>query len=386
MTSKKHKQAIDAALSSALEPPRRRPSPQLDSVLSEYAPPQAAEQPQPAPPTVPTPRTAGTPATAGTPVAPARDFQRVANSIVREAVPAGVFAGKSKLIYDYLYSKTRGAVVPVRSVRVTKEQLMLGAGVGSERTLYKNLRRLTAAGLVRVLSLGGEHAGSEYTVFLPEEARQPTPPTPPTAATHASHKVQSPPTAQSGVSGVGLTDEAESTSGERKTSSFKTNTIDDDEAPTAQALSDHNSIFSEAVRKLTGRAPRASEREQWAELARVLVEELNEAASRAESVSSVPAFLAAHLRRKLAPRPATRKREGNQKPDVGAPISPPPDPNRRLTEEEIAEQARVIAEVIEGGYTMEQAEAQFGASFNLEDWTAIKRVVLVQGATKRGKR
>ena len=39
MTSKKHRQAIDAALSNALDPPRRWPSPQLDSLLSEYAPP-----------------------------------------------------------------------------------------------------------------------------------------------------------------------------------------------------------------------------------------------------------------------------------------------------------------------------------------------------------
>jgi hypothetical protein len=34
---------------------------------------------------------------------------------------------------------------------------------------------------------------------------------------------------------------------------------------------------------------------------------------------------------------------------------------------------------------MEQAEAQFGGSFNPEDWAAIKSTALAQGATKRGK-
>lgn len=117
----------------------------------------------------------------------------------------------------------------------------------------------------------------------------------------------------------------------------------------------------------------------------MLVEELNDAAARAESVSNVPAFLTAHLRRRLAPKPALRKREGNQKPDVGAASMPPHDPDRRLSEEEIAEQASVIAEVFEGGYTMEQAEAQFGASFNPEDWARIRSAALAQGASKKGK-
>jgi hypothetical protein len=47
--------------------------------------------------------------------------------------------------------------------------------------------------------------------------------------------------------------------------------------------------------------------------------------------------------------------------------------------------ARVIAEVIEGGYTMEQAEAQFGGSFYAEDWAAIRSTALAQAAPKKGK-
>jgi hypothetical protein len=289
--NKKHRQLIDDNLSKALEPPKKKtPPPALNEILSQYTPPSSTIENK-AQPTPPTPLTADTPPTPSASIAPSRDFTKVANSIVR-AVPSGLFAGKSKLIYDFLYSKTRGAIVPGRSVRITKENLMRGAGIGSERTLYKNLKRLMAVGLIQVRSFGGEQAGSEYTVFLPEEATHPPhPPHPP----HPLHKVGSPPTAQSGVGRVGLNGDAQDTSVERKTLSFKTNTIDDDNAG---ALSDLNAIFCEATLKITGRGPQAADRERWTELARVLVSELEIAAART-TVSSVPSFLAEHLRRRL---------------------------------------------------------------------------------------
>lgn len=50
--------------------------------------------------------------------------------------------------------------------------------------------------------------------------------------------------------------------------------------------------------ELTGRTPSRAERERWLELAEVLSAELKIAAGRT-TVSSVPAFLAEHLRRRL---------------------------------------------------------------------------------------
>jgi hypothetical protein len=300
------------------------------------------------------------------------------------AVPSGLFTGgKSKQLYDCLYSLTRGALVPSRTVRISRPKLMKKARIGARVTFDANVERLAAAGLIEVRRIAGEHEGNEYTVFLPEEITVATH-TSLTSQTSMSSHAQNPDILvglDSSQTRHTLNDDNADTSVEPKTS-FKTKINTDDEAV---ALSDHNSIFIKAARKLTGRTPRASEREQWAELARTLVEELNDAAARAESVSSVPAFLTAHLRRKLAPKPVARKREGNQKPDVGAPSTPPPNPNRRLTPEEIEEQARVIAEVIEGGYTMEQAEAQFSGSFHAEDWAMIRNTMLAQGATKEGK-
>jgi hypothetical protein len=241
-------------------------------------------------PTAPTSPTAVTPPTTVTPptAAPARDFARVANSIVRQAVPSGAFSGKSKQLYDFLYAKTRGAIVPKRSVRLTKTAIMEGSHIGSERTMYKNLRRLEATGLVQVLSIAGEQQGSEYTVFLPEEV---APLTPPTDATHTSHKVVTPLTVESGVSGATLNLEDSVVSGELKTS-FKTKEEKFDDEATRQ-LAD---VFLKAEKELTGK--NSANGVQWGELAEMLVTELKIAASRT-TVSNVPAFLAEHLRRRL---------------------------------------------------------------------------------------
>jgi hypothetical protein len=210
---------------------------------------------------------------------------------VREAVPSGAFTGKSKQLYDYLYAKTRGAVVPKRTVRMTKTAIMKGSHIGSERTMYKNLRRLEAAGLVQVRSIAGEQDGSEYTVMLPEEVAPLTPPTDPTHPSHSSQKVVTPLTAESGVSGVSLNAEDSTVSGDLKTS-FKTyEKISDDEAVRPLVR-----VFLQAEKDLTGK--NSANGFQWGELAELLVTELKIAAGRT-TVSNVPAFLAEHLRRRL---------------------------------------------------------------------------------------
>ena len=293
--NKKHRQAIEDSLSSALEPPKRKPSPALNDILSQFAPPATSEA-EPASRTPPTPRTPPTDATH--PIAPARDFTRVANSIVRDVMPGGHFIGKSKQLYDYLYQRTRGAVVPTRRLTTSKPALMKGSSIGSERTLLKNLNHLKALGLVQISYTDGKHEGNTYEVFLPEEVGLPTPrtpPTPPTAgsAPHVPTEVPSVQSVESGVRGVGPEPLDSATSGESKTS-FKTNTeIDDDEA-----FAILNAAMKKAVKEVTGKEPSAAEAGRWAELADVLITELKIAAGRT-TISSVPAFLAEHLRRRL---------------------------------------------------------------------------------------
>lgn len=248
--------------------------------------------------TLPTKRTPPTPITKHS-VSPERDFTKVANSIVREAVAQGLFIGKSKQIYDFLYLHTRGAIQPKRSVRITKSNLMRGASIGSERTLLKNLSHLKSTGLLKITEFDGQHGGNEYEIFLPEESH-PTPPTPPTAdqAHHALQKVGTVPPVESDVSGVTQSTENTSTYSDAKTS-FKDNIKPDDDAHAHAGFSLMIERFNTVVKKLTGKKVTRRDMEGWGNLADLLILELEVAARHTENISSVPAFLTEVLRRKI---------------------------------------------------------------------------------------
>jgi hypothetical protein len=281
-----------------LEQPESKP-PAADHPIFSLIGPAVEASAEPTPPTPRTPRTPPTPPTDAThPISPERDFTKVPNSLARDVVPAGHFTGKSKQLYDCLYLRTRGAVVPVRSVAISKPELMRASGIGSERTLLKNLGHLKEVGLVRVSYTDGKHEGNTYEVLTPEEAglRTPrTPPTPPTPGTarHARAEVPPVPPAESGVRGVGSEPLESTTSGEPKTS-FKTNTERDDDEAFAGLIS----RLRQAALEITGREPTEVEAERWEQLADLLVTELKIAAGRTQ-VSSAPAFLTEHLRRRL---------------------------------------------------------------------------------------
>ena len=370
MSSKSSKLLHLDPLAIALEKKRERES--------LNANPEEAKNPTPVTPV--TPVTDVTIVTGVTPVtgdaAPKRDFTRVANSVVRDAIPAGLFTGKGKQLYDYLYSQTRGAIVPVRSARIPTEKVMKGAGM-TRHTYRAHLQRLISAGLIHLEEKAGEHGGNLFTVYLPEEIGVKR-----GDRGHRGHKGDKGHRSETGqnlpvVQGskldrgdIGLSNDFANTYITPKTS-LKTNTNDDD------AYSELNEILRTVTKELTGKASQATDKAKWAEVGRVLAEELKEAATRAESISSVPAFLAEHLRRRLS-RPERRTREGNRsKQTTSSPeaTTAPPPADRRLTPEEITEQASIIREVIEGGYTMEQAEAQFKGSFHPDDWQQIKERV-----------
>jgi hypothetical protein len=253
-----------------------------------------------------TPRTPPTPRTS--PTAPERDFTKVANSIVRDVV--GHFTGKSKQLYDYLYLKTRGAVVPTRAIKLTKPALMKGAAIGSERTLLKNINHLKSLGLVKVTYTDGQHGGNEYEVLVPEETELRTPPTPPTPR-HARTDVGYVPPSESGVGGVGSTPLESTVSSPPKTSSLRHEKNLDDDAALAGLIS----VLKDLNRELTGKELSSSEGDRWRELGEVLKAEAKIAAART-TVSSVPAFLAEHLRRRLWKLDKKQARaEGRELPD-----------------------------------------------------------------------
>ena len=396
---KSDRKLLSETLDKALDPPARR-KPALASRLSEYDDEQeTAPKPKMMEAAPPVSRSRGvTPRNPTPPAAPERDYNKRANSLDRLALPAGLFPGSSKKLYDALYVRTRGAIVPTKNVRATKRELSAWSGIRNAKTIDAHLRYFSALGLIVSQWERGQNDGAVYEVRLPEET------TGLTLSRGAVNKVAPPHPTLPHVTPLqgelpqnsGLPHDQNlgsphptqdtiisTTSGEPKTS-FKTNTIDDDECI---ALSDLHSILAAAAQKLTGRAPKATEREQWAELACVIVAELNEAAARAGSVSSVPAFLSEHLRRKFAQRATERKREGKH----AAPVeqaseipAPRPAQELRLKPEEITEQARLIAELLESGYTIEQAEAQFSGGLHPDDWIAVRDAALTEKRSNGG--
>jgi hypothetical protein len=228
--------------------------------------------------------------------APKRDFTRAANSIVRDAIPAGVFTGKGKHLYDYLYSQTRGAITPVHSARIPTEKVMAGAGM-TRNTFRFHLERLCNSGLIRVDQRPGEHGGNVYTVLLPEEAGL--------QRGDRGHRGERGYSADTGEnlplvqgsevdpSHPGSSPTKSDTYGEGKTS-LKTKEINTDD----EAFAEFAAAVRKTAKEITGREPSKAEAERWAEVAEVLMTELRIAAGRT-TVSSVPAFLAEHLRRRL---------------------------------------------------------------------------------------
>jgi hypothetical protein len=228
------------------------------------------------------------------PVAPERDYTKTANSIVREAVPSGFFKGKSKQIYDCLYSMTRGAIVPTRKVRISRPKLMAKAHIGSRVTFESNILHLKSVGLIRVINITGEHEGNEYEVILPEELSMPS---------QSSHTSQTGYAQKLDILGSLETSQTrhtlsveESMTSEAPKTSFKTKEINlDDDA----ALAGLVSALKDAARGITGTEISLSEADRWTELGELLATELQIAAARTNSVSSVGAFFATHLRRRL---------------------------------------------------------------------------------------
>jgi hypothetical protein len=78
----------------------------------------------------------------------------------------------------------------------------------------------------------------------------------------------------------------------------------------------------QAVRDVTGRESTQAEAERWGELAELLVTELKIAAGRTGNVSSVPAFLTEHLRRRLWKKEKRQLEEEGKSDDGGSGAEP----------------------------------------------------------------
>src|ERR1044071_7312818 len=297
-------------LDKALEPPPKR-KPALASHLAEYEESPSLPVEAPKRVTPPNPTSGGvTPpdparSTIPQPAAPQRDFNKRANSLDRQALPAGIFPGSSKKLYDALYIRTRGAVVPARSIRATKRELSDWSGIRNAKTIDAHLRYFSAIGLIVSSWERGQNDGALYEVLLPEETSglfvrsRGVTPRDPTLQGDTPPDVESPqnlgsPYPQNLGSPHPTNLPLESTVSEKAKTSFKTNTENDDD----EALTAFIATMKKVANEITGRELSSAESSRWGELADVLATELKIAAGRT-TISSVPAFLAEHLRRRL---------------------------------------------------------------------------------------
>lgn len=270
-----------------------QPNPSPDLAQTEDRPKTTHTQPKPSPISAEiddSPKAVQT-QSKPSPIAPERNFNKRANSLEHSALPSGLFPGASKKIYDALYVRTRGAIVPARTVQARHRELLAWSGVRDVKTIKTHLNKLREMGLVAWTTLKGEHEGSFFEVFLPEEVNldlaqsQPNP--------SPAQKTDLDLAQKMGWAGLPNTVDSQGLNSYHKTS-FKTNTENDDD----EAFAELNATLRKAAKELTGREASPAETARWGELAEVLVTELKIAAGRT-TVSSVPAFLAEHLRRRL---------------------------------------------------------------------------------------
>ena len=352
---------------------------------------------------------------------PRRDFQKIPNSIIREALPERLFRGKSKQVWDYLWSISRGAITPGRTLKKSRNEIKNGSGLGSMVTVDAALLHLESVGLIAKRQAIGSPGGNEYEIFSLEEA----------AANFTS-------IAPSQAAAIGETGHF-SNAGDAP---------NNEAAPTsrafAQAHEAHPGIMQDfaAVLLAAGETVlgaelpvNSQERKHWRTLGELLAEELKEAAQKAKSVTSVPAFLTAHLKRKLKAKEAKKvspaskpkkdapqtgrsqfslaecrlyadnlqqTKQGIKNPggfamaihqsgladtmiagflqarkNPGKKASVTNTPNLaqplRLSVTEIAEQVSILSDLLQHGFTLADAERQYGQFIHPEDWAELQQ-------------
>lgn len=253
-------------------------------------------------------------------IAPERDFNRRANSLERDALPSGLFPGSTKKLYDALYLRTRGAIIPVKRIKASRRDLLTWTGIRNLKTIDNHIRYLMAKSLIIRHWELGSNEGSSYEVRLPEEIQDQYPPLPSTSGDYppdtTSHNLGIPTTQKTGSGGEGqpITN---TTSYANDKTSFKTNTERSNDDDTT-ALAAMIRTLKIATKEITGKELSTTDGDRWNELAEVLVAELKIAAART-TVSNVPAFLAEHLRRRLWKIDKKQARaEGRELPDEAA--------------------------------------------------------------------
>lgn len=334
---------LNASLDKALDPPRRRPKQELDALLDEYDDGQAISSQRDIVPEVAKGIPLGIPSTipesipVGIPTETLREEPSVLTT-KKSRRPAAVksqeeteepssevfvsidatHTASEKIVYSHMYRETvsKGR----QEGHFGPALLMKLSGIRSRNTIHKALY-----GLIEKLSVEkvaeslGNPFGPRYRVYGPQEIlrrrktvgmgidpqtkrimeRDGIPAGIPKGTPAAITRIWDTPIPESGIVGIpnsgillNTVNTADGDSIAEGSSSNKPRGSDDE--PFASFID----LMSRTAEEITGHASSRTERARWLELAEVLSAELKIAAGRT-TVSSAPAFLAEHLRRRL---------------------------------------------------------------------------------------
>lgn len=255
-------------------------------------------------------------------VSPVRDFQKVPNSIPRNL---NLFRGKSKQVWDYLWSVSRGAIIPSRTIRKSRREIKEHTKLGSMVTVDAAIGHLESVGLIQINPNIGSLGGNEYEIFTPEEAISSSGISSISSISSPTQKLDDLDILLSSISSTTQTAEKKDSYSDGKTS-FKDSTQNDDETRARNGFVLMTERLDAATKKLTGKNVSSREAESWGVLADLLILELEVAAKRTNGISSVPAFLTEVLRRQFfasrqspsVPKPTQAKTDVVGKSDASA--------------------------------------------------------------------
>ena len=339
---------LNASLDKALDPPRKRPKQELDALLDEYDDGQAlgAQResavasskgipegiPSTSPEGIPTGIPITSPENNQEESAPAKKPRRpiaVRPQEEAEEPSSEVFisvdathTASEKIVYSHMYRETVSKGRP--EGHFGPALLMKLSGIRSRNTVHKAFYGLIEKlSVEKVAESMGNPFGPRYRVYGPQEILRRRkaagmvidlqtkrsmqrdgipagiPTSIPAGTPPAIAKNWDTPLPNSGIAGIpnsGIllntvnTTDVDSSAGGSSSNRLERN---DDEA-----FASFVELMGRTAEEITGHSPSRAEKERWLELAEVLSAELKIAAGRT-TVSSAPAFLAEHLRRRL---------------------------------------------------------------------------------------
>ena len=327
---KQDQKRLDEALDKALAPPRQKPRQNLDALLDEYddeRPSFSAKEAKGIPASIPATIPTSIPASISETNPKTRVHKNVAKEEEAAAAETAVLeqitpldathTGSERSIYSIMYRETISKGISER--HFGPAELMKKSGIRSRNTVHKALYGLQEKFSIEVISeMKGNPIGPRYRVYKPQEIERrrkvegikidpQTKKIVERGGSPSEYPSEYPKNWDTTIPEIGIPtipkigivykreNKFDVEPDYASPSSSISSAGEDDER---FALSELNKIFSEATLKVTGNLPRPADRERWAELARVLVSEL-EIASARTTISSVPSFLAEHLRRRL---------------------------------------------------------------------------------------